>query len=101
MERAEALHRPARAAQRDVGTNYFLDTCPIAYGGDVFVIDPPAHGRESMFRPRRRGVLIRKSTDWPGYGTWNANPSLGAARVCMGFWRSAQVATHAERMQGT
>jgi hypothetical protein len=68
MERAEALHRPARAAQRDVGADYFLDTCPIAYGGDVFVIDPPAHGRESMFRPRRRGVLIRKSTDWPGYG---------------------------------
>jgi hypothetical protein len=32
-----------------------------------------------MFRPRRRGVLIRKSTDWPGYG-----------RRARGRWRSGR-----------
>ena len=49
VERAQALHRPACAAECDVGADHFLDARPIAYGGDVFLVDPPAHGRESMF----------------------------------------------------
>jgi hypothetical protein len=50
MEGAQALHRPAGAAEGDVGADYLLDPGPVAYGGDVFGIDPPCHGRESMFR---------------------------------------------------
>ena len=49
MEGAQTLHGPARAAEGDVGADYFLDSSSVAYGGDVFLIDPPTHGRESMF----------------------------------------------------
>src|SRR5215211_1764293 len=45
---AEPLHRPAGAAKRDVGADDFLDPGTVPYGGNVFVIDPPAHGRESI-----------------------------------------------------
>jgi hypothetical protein len=60
VEWAETLHGPAGAAEGDVGADYFLDPGPIAYGGDVFLINPPCHGRESMFQPRRSGTLARK-----------------------------------------
>jgi hypothetical protein len=59
VEGAEALHRPARAAEGDVGADYFLDPGPVSYGGDVFLVDPPCHERESMFRPGRCGTRSR------------------------------------------
>ena len=51
VEGAQTLHRAARAAECDVGADHFLDPCTIAYSGDVFLVDPAAHGRESMFHP--------------------------------------------------
>jgi hypothetical protein len=51
VEWAETLHGAARTAEGDVGADYFLDPCPVSYGGDVFLVDQPTHGRESMFRP--------------------------------------------------
>src|SRR4051812_22242904 len=51
VEGTQALHRAACAAKGDVRGDYFLDARPIAYGGDVFFVDPAAHGPESMLRP--------------------------------------------------
>ena len=50
VEGTQALHRSAGAAQSDVGADHFLDASPIAYGGDVFLVDPAPHAEEFMFR---------------------------------------------------
>ncbi|HEX3205574.1 MAG TPA: hypothetical protein VHQ68_04995, partial [Propionibacteriaceae bacterium] len=62
----------------DVGADYLLDSGPVAYGGDVFLIDPPTHGRESMFRARPSDGLTPKSSPL------SKRPGSWGSMVCTG-----------------
>jgi hypothetical protein len=62
VEGAEPRHGAAGTAEGDVGADYFLDPSPVSYGGDVFLVDPPTHGRESMSQKHGDiGVHLRSS----------------------------------------